>query len=42
MHLRILSSVLLIEKFDLWGIEMKCRKELLLAPYVATMVNITA
>jgi len=28
MHLRILSSVLLTEMFDLPGKELKCRKEL--------------
>jgi len=33
LHLRILSSVLLIEMFDLPGKELKCLKELLLNHY---------
>jgi len=33
MHLRIFSSVLLMEMFDLGVKELKCRKELLLNHY---------
>jgi len=33
MHLRIFSSVLQIEMFDLWVKELKCPKKLLLNHY---------
>jgi len=37
--LRILSSVFLIEMFDLWGKELKYAKELLLNHYKKTVRN---